>query len=58
MEQKMNEEDDISELERKKKEIDDEKVKNFETQLSKKREEELTIEKQKIIQKKAEEKER
>lgn len=54
----MNEEDDISELERKKKEIDDEKVKNFETQLSKKREEELTIEKQKIIQKKAEEKER
>ena len=58
MEQKLLEDDDISELERKKKEADDQKVQAFEKQLSKKREEEVALEKQKIVQKKAEEKER
>jgi hypothetical protein len=41
----------------KKKEIDDQKVKNFEMELFKKRTEELNMEKQKIAQKKAEDKE-
>ena len=45
MEQKILEDDDISELERKRKEADDQKVQAFEKQLSKKRDEEVTLEK-------------
>ena len=50
--------DGISELERKKKEIDDQKVKQFEMELSKKREGEIQLEKQRIAQQKAEEREK
>lgn len=49
LEQKLvTDDDDISALERKKKEIDAQRVKEFEQQLSKKREEELELEKQRI----------
>ena len=62
LEKKIEEDDDlpssISELERKKKAIDDQRVKEFEKQLAKQRENEIAIEKQKVAQKKAEEKER
>jgi hypothetical protein len=49
IEQKILEDDDISELESKRKLIDDQKVEAYEKQLSKKRDEEVTIEKQKIV---------
>jgi hypothetical protein len=57
LELKLTDDEDISELERKKKAIDDQKVKQFEIELSKRRSEEIVLEKQRIAQKKAQEKE-